>query len=101
MQKQECGITQSVIRALTIKTKKNRKTYISSCSSKRDFLGNLVLDDFERLNANNAGNGSAAKAGGANLNGFVSAVFSGNTNGLQIGLEQTAGNAGAFRTNAA
>ena len=65
------------------------------------YSGNLVLDDFERLNANNAGNGSAAKAGGANLDGFVSSVFSRNTNGLQIGLEQTAGNASAFRTNAA
>ena len=62
---------------------------------------NLVLDDFERLNANNAGNGSAAKAGGANLDGFVRSIFSRNTNGLQIGLEQTAGNASAFRTNAA
>ena len=81
--------------------KKNRKTYYLSVLQNLIYPWNLVLDDFERLNANNAGNGSAAKASGANLDGFVSTVFSRNTNGLQIGLEQTAGNASAFRTNAA
>ena len=82
-------------------TKKEQKDILSFCSLSVNYSENLVLVNFERLNADNAGNGSAAKAGGANLDGFVRSVFGGNANGLQIGLEQTAGNASAFCTNAA
>jgi len=66
-----------------------------------NFGERLFFDEFERSSLDDAGDGTALQALRADAHGLMRAIFRGDTNITKVRFENTARDAGHFRTNTA
>ena len=66
-----------------------------------NFGERLSFDEFERSSLDDAGDGTALQALRADAHGLMRAIFRGDTNITKVRFENTARDAGHFRTNTA